>query len=228
MGACQSSLTVGDTPSLVVEPMSPFPRGGRGIDRAKPSGVAVDDPIWSELKTRIDPLAKDLNRGHGVAMLVPILVLVAFITNGFLHYAPPQTFVFVFIPAMVITFSILGYTLQVRNRGVDRRIHEALEEVKPLFERSGYRLEYKTQHTGLCRPKNARSERVILFVHQGVAPAEAEEGSIAAAQPSAPVVATVPITAENDAQTWRDSTQADPEDGTGSTTGKSLMDQLKS
>ena len=60
----------------------------------------------------------------------------------------------------------LVYIYEVQNRRVDNQIRQLMEGWKYRFESGGggYSLDYRLKHTGMCKPKHARSERVLAFV----------------------------------------------------------------
>lgn len=173
MGNANTSLVTQASTStccLVVEPQSAFPRGNRGIDPIKPQGLAIDDLIWSEVVQEIDPLARRLNAGFCTALLLYIAIIGVFVGLGasgvITQYNDdgPSMFLIIVWSAIPLYLGAIIYIYEVQNRRVDNQIKTLMEGWKHRFENAGYSITYLTKHTGMCKPKHARSERVLAFV----------------------------------------------------------------
>jgi len=176
MGGLNSTLADrSGTPNfLVVERRTACPRGGVGIaDASKPSGLnGVDSLLWEELVREVDPLARTLNRGLLASTILYVIVLGITVGVGMTlptlqareKYGPtPQPWLIAFWVAIPLHTFCLLWIYEVNNRRVDRRIKQTMETLRYRFEGAGYEMKYLTQHTGLCKPKHARSERIIAF-----------------------------------------------------------------
>ena len=173
MGNANTSLvtqTSASTCCLVVEPQSAFPRGNRGINSTKPQGLAIDDLLWSEVAQEIDPLARRLNAGFCTALLLYITIIGVFVGLGAsgvikqYNDEGPSMFLIVVWAAIPLYLGAIIYIYEVQNRRVDNQIKILMEGWKHRFENAGYSITYLTKHTGMCKPKHARSERVLAFV----------------------------------------------------------------
>ena len=157
---------------MFVQPITRFTRGGRGIDPEKPSSLSVDDALWMNFRDSVDPLVKGLNRGIMVVYTAACAIAIFFITTS------------VFLPSVIVTvatslhteYSIFFFILPVAvivaggqclvvfmNIRVDKQITEAVLVMSPRFAAQGYSIEYCTLHTGMCKPKGVRPERIIAF-----------------------------------------------------------------
>ena len=173
MGNANTSLvtqTSASTCCLVVEPQSAFPRGYRGINQTKPQGLAIDDLLWSEVVQEIDPLARRLNAGFCTALLLYITIIGVFVGLGasgvIVQYNDdgPSMFLIVVWATIPLYLGAIIYIYEVQNRRVDNQIKTLMEGWEHRFENAGYSITYLTKHTGMCKPKHARSERVLAFV----------------------------------------------------------------
>ena len=173
MGNANTSLvtqTSASTCCLVVEPQSAFPRGNRGINSTKPQGLAIDDLLWSEVAQEFDPLARRLNAGFCTALLLYITIIGVFVGLGAsgvikqYNDEGPSMFLIVVWAAIPLYLGAIIYIYEVQNRRVDNQIKILIEGWKHRFENAGYSITYLTKHTGMCKPKHARSERVLAFV----------------------------------------------------------------
>lgn len=173
MGNANTSLvtqTSASTCCLVVEPQSAFPKGFRGINPTKPQGLAIDDLLWSEVVQEIDPLARRLNTGFCTALFLYIAIIGVFVglgaTGVIRQYNEdgPSLFLIVVWAAIPLYLGALIYIYEVQNRRVDNQIKTLMEGWEHRFENAGYTISYLTKHTGMCKPKHARSERVLAFV----------------------------------------------------------------
>uniref|UniRef100_A0A7S1ZH87 Uncharacterized protein n=1 Tax=Trieres chinensis TaxID=1514140 RepID=A0A7S1ZH87_TRICV len=161
MGLFQSSLA--RQPCVIVEPMTGCPRGNVGINTSKPLGLSVDDALWSEFAQKIDPLARMLNRGLLVATTILFAVAIAFVITNMVVMTSIVSLFPVIIGVIVVIGITLAFVLHVQNPKVDKLIEEVIAEFRPRFGEKGHKIEYLTQFTGTCKPKGARSERVIVF-----------------------------------------------------------------
>lgn len=187
MGNANTSLvtqTSASTCCLVVEPQSAFPRGHRGINRTKPQGLVIDDLLWSEVVQEIDPLARRLNAGFCTALLLYITIIGVFVGLGasgvIKQYNDdgPSMFLIVVWAAIPLYLGAIIYIYEVQNRRVDNQIKILIEGWKHRFENAGYSITYLTKHTGMCKPKHARSERVLAFVPIESAPSASANDTI--------------------------------------------------
>lgn len=201
-----------------------FPRGNRGlVDTTKPPNLNVDDVLWAEVVEAIDPLARKLNTGFCTALVLYIAIIGAFVGLGAAEVIEqynedgPSLFLIVVWASIPLYIGTIMYIYEVQNRRVDNQIRQLMEGWKYRFEcgGAGYSLDYRSQHTGMCKPRYARSERVLAFV---------------------PIVSDVEnADANNAAVTLSDESNAantsiDIEMGAGlasSTQGLSLVDQLQ-
>ena len=173
MGNANTSLVAqasASTYCLVVEPQSAFPRGNRGIDPTKPDTLDVDAMLWSEVIEQIDPLARRLNAGFCTALLLYIAIIGTFVglsAAGLIssyNDDRPSAFLIVVWVSIPLYVGALIYIYEVQNRAVDTQVKGLVEGWRHRFENAGYELDYRTKHTGMCKPKYARSERVLAFV----------------------------------------------------------------
>lgn len=201
-----------------------FPRGNRGlVDTTKPPNLNVDDVLWAEVVEAIDPLARKLNTGFCTALVLYIAIIGAFVGLGAAEVIEqynedgPSLFLIVVWASIPLYIGTIMYIYEVQNRRVDNQIRQLMEGWKYRFDcgGAGYSLDYRSQHTGMCKPRYARSERVLAFV---------------------PIVSDVEnADANNAAVTLSDESNAantsiDIEMGAGlasSTQGLSLVDQLQ-
>lgn len=155
----QSSLAQPGTPCVVVEPITqcPCPRRGRGVNQAKPSGVAVDDALWSDFAGRINPLVRQINYGMLTLNFVYVVGIIAIFVTSWVILVP----FYVFIGLMAMFALTIIYNL-FRNASTDEKIQGVLEELRPRFEAAGYSVDYRTQHTVPIMNRQ-RPERVIIF-----------------------------------------------------------------
>mmetsp|Transcript_2339 Transcript_2339/g.3941 ORF Transcript_2339/g.3941 Transcript_2339/m.3941 type:complete len:243 (-) Transcript_2339:225-953(-) len=180
MGNINTSLVnqaSASTCCLVVERQSAFPRGNRGIDTSKPTQLNVDDVLWTEVVEAIDPLARRLNTGFCTALVLyiaTIVILVGLCASGVFRQYNDDMHGLSFCLFLLLVASQVGYipfwlgaiifVYEVQNRRVDNQIKQLMEGWKYRFENAGYSLDYRFQHTGTCKPKHARSERLLAFV----------------------------------------------------------------
>eukprot|EP00568_Trieres_chinensis_P014469 CAMPEP_0183327112 /NCGR_PEP_ID=MMETSP0160_2-20130417/83593_1 /TAXON_ID=2839 ORGANISM="Odontella Sinensis, Strain Grunow 1884" /NCGR_SAMPLE_ID=MMETSP0160_2 /ASSEMBLY_ACC=CAM_ASM_000250 /LENGTH=248 /DNA_ID=CAMNT_0025495225 /DNA_START=104 /DNA_END=851 /DNA_ORIENTATION=- len=141
--------------------MTGCPRGNVGINTSKPLGLSVDDALWSEFAQKIDPLARMLNRGLLVATTILFAVAIAFVITNMVVMTSIVSLFPVIIGVIVVIGITLAFVLHVQNPKVDKLIEEVIAEFRPRFGEKGHKIEYLTQFNGTCRPKGARSERVI-------------------------------------------------------------------
>lgn len=183
MGIFQSTLASPGVPCLVVEQMSVCPHGGVGVDPGKPLGLEnIDDILWNDLVNRVNPLARSLNRGMltvfatytvFVAAFLALFLTGASLVVSDLGFLPFPIFLLVLAVGMFGAISVIFY----RNSGVDRQMAEVVDEFKPRFAVRGHDISYRTQYTGFCRPKHARSERILAFPVSGQSAAAASESA---------------------------------------------------
>jgi len=173
MGNINTSLVnqaSASTCCLVVERQSAFPWGNRGIDTSKPTQLNVDDVLWTEVVEAIDPLARRLNTGFCTALVLYVVTIGIFVGLGasgvIRQYNDdgPSLFLIVVWASIPLYLGAIMYIYEVQNRRVDNQIKQLVEGWKYRFENAGYSLDYRTQHTGTCKPKHARSERLLAFV----------------------------------------------------------------
>lgn len=150
-----------------------FPRGNRGlVDTTKPPNLNVDDVLWAEVVEAIDPLARKLNTGFCTALVLYIAIIGAFVGLGAAEVIEqynedgPSLFLIVVWASIPLYIGTIMYIYEVQNRRVDNQIRQLMEGWKYRFEcgGAGYSLDYRSQHTGMCKPRYARSERVLAFV----------------------------------------------------------------
>ena len=150
-----------------------FPRGNRGlVDTAKPPGLNVDDVLWAEVVEAIDPLARRLNTGFCTALVLYMTIIGAFVGLGAAGVIQqynedgPSLFLILVWASIPLYIGTIMYIYEVQNRRVDNQIRQLMEGWKYRFESggAGYSLDYRLQHTGMCKPKYARSERILAFV----------------------------------------------------------------
>jgi len=218
---------------LVIEPQSTFPRGNRGlVDTTRPPNLDVDDALWAEVVEAIDPLARRLNTGSYTARVLYtaiIGVFVGLVVFGVIQQinedGPPLVLLVLFIVVWVSIPLYIGTTMYihvVQNRRVDNQIRQLMEGWKYRFEcgGAGYSLDYRSQHTGLCKPNHARSERILAFVpiEHGVENSNANNAAVATKRPE---------TLSDESNATNTSIDIEMDAGlAGSTQGLSLVEQL--
>lgn len=173
MGNANTSLvnqTSASTCCLVVEPQAAFPRGNRGINPTKPHDLSIDDLLWSEVVQEIDPLAKRLNTGFCTALFLYITIIGVFVGLGAsgvikqYNEDRPSLFLIVVWSSIPLYLGAIIYIYEVQNKRVDNQVKALMEGWRHRFENAGYSITYLTKYTGMCKPKHARSERVLAFV----------------------------------------------------------------
>ena len=120
----------------------------------------------------IDPLARKLNTGFCTALVLYIAIIGAFVGLGAAEVIEqynedgPSLFLIVVWASIPLYIGTIMYIYEVQNRRVDNQIRQLMEGWKYRFEcgGAGYSLDYRSQHTGMCKPRYARSERVLAFV----------------------------------------------------------------
>ena len=237
MGNANTSLvtqTSASTCCLVVESQSAFPRGNQGINPTKPQALAIDDTLWSEVVREIDPLARRLNAGFCTALIIYITIIGAFgVIRQYNDDGPtgPSVFLIFVLAAIPVYLAAISYIYQVQNRRVDNQIKTLMEGWEHRFEDAGYTITYLTKHTGMCKPKYARSERVLAFVPIESATASTSSTTFANTDAAASLVSKEQHTFSHDTRSGDTrSSNIDLEMNAqlaGSTQELSLVDQLQ-
>ena len=215
---------------LVIEPQSTFPRGNRGlVDTTKPPNLNVDDVLWAEVVEAIDPLARRLNTGFCTALVLYTAIIGVFVGLGVsgviqqYNEDGPSLFLIVVWASIPLYIGTLVYIYEVQNRRVDNQIRQLMEGWKYRFEcgGAGYSLDYRSQHTGMCKPRYARSERVLAFVPIEHDVENANENNAAVARKSPGILSDESNAANTSIDIEMDAGLAS------STQGLSLVDQLQ-
>ena len=70
-----------------------------------------------------------------------------------------------FVTPFLVGFGYMGQVIIPKNQAVDNEIRNVCAQFTSAWAGKGVTIQYQTQHTGLCKPKHARSSRAI-HVHK--------------------------------------------------------------
>mmetsp|Transcript_19102 Transcript_19102/g.29036 ORF Transcript_19102/g.29036 Transcript_19102/m.29036 type:complete len:198 (-) Transcript_19102:112-705(-) len=176
-----SSTLVDGEPHVWIQRDERWPTcGQRTFNETRPKGLeGVDNSLWRRFKRRVNEAAGTPR--HGTNFTVGMFVLGS---NGLVAYVvldpheerhgQPETVeelgenaignMLVFCICSFFFLGILGVIfIACKHMVIDHPFRRACDEFKLEFRERGYGIEYRTLHTGICRPKYVKASRVIAF-----------------------------------------------------------------
>ena len=151
------------------------------LDEKPAEMVNVDYALWTEFGERINDLLTGMNKSLKPLWTIGIIVVIAcaamipvlryvvgdeedkgdFVDFGGLGVG--------LIPwaLLVVTFFVLiscQSRILTMNEAIDKEIISTIAEFKPRFVEKGFSPQYRTKWTGLCKPRHATPQRIIVFI----------------------------------------------------------------
>eukprot|EP00435_Cladocopium_sp_Y103_P027501 s1928_g6.t1 len=125
----------------------------------------LDDSKWRSWHAELSEIVDQYWNQAIPIMISPFGFLVVVVLAGlqFAGLALP----FWALPVVIIPFILLSFLAHCiivgKNEELDQQIHELCAKLSSSTE-GAVKVEYRTSWTGLCKPKRARTERLIAFV----------------------------------------------------------------
>jgi len=135
--------------------------------------IAVDALLWQNFSFEIDQHVSKINVGLrtlgiilGVITAVLIILLLATQRGLILQDGETENMGNVFGIVLIVPFVIFfafNYLIIMKNQKVDEEIKNVCQTFASKFNLKGFGVEYRTQHTGMFKPKYARATRAVVF-----------------------------------------------------------------
>lgn len=132
----------------------------------KPLCLSVSDSQWNDWIGKLSKIVNAYWNEMLPFMFAPIAFLAIF-GSFFAQMAGVFVPVYAMFPVVLLVFlTIFGgrFAVVTKNQALDAEIHNLCAQ---LSSAGSVRVEYRTAWTGFCKPKHARTARVIAFVPTG-------------------------------------------------------------
>jgi len=133
----------------------------------KPLCLSISDSQWNEWIGQLSKIVSSYWNEMLPFMFAPIAFLAIFGTLG-AQMAGVEVPAYALFPVVLLIFlTIFGgrFAVVSKNQALDAEIHNLCAQLSSTA--GSVRVEYRTAWTGFCKPKHARTARIVAFVPTG-------------------------------------------------------------